>query len=67
MQMLKLRENVKAFVVMGALLAAVSACEQKEGPAERAGKEADKVVSDVGKSIEKAGENIQDAAKGDKK
>ncbi len=47
------------------MLLALSACE-KEGPAERAGKEADKAVESVGKSIEKAGENIQDAAKGEK-
>lgn len=57
---------VSAVAVAGALLFALAACE-KEGPAERAGKEADKVVSDVGKSIEKVGENIQDAAKGDNK
>jgi len=58
-------EVISAVLVAGAMLFLLSACE-KEGPAERAGKEADKVVSDVGKSIEKAGENIQDAAKGKK-
>lgn len=54
-------------LMLGALLVALSACEQKEGPAERAGKEADKALESVGKQIEKAGDNIQDAAKGNKK
>ena len=49
------------------LVIGFSACEKKEGPAERAGKQVDKAVSDVGKQIEKAGENIQDAAKDAKK
>lgn len=57
---------VSTVLLTGAMAFVLAACE-KEGPAERAGKEADKVVSDVGKSIEKAGENIQDAAKGNKK
>ena len=52
-------------LLTGAMLFVLSACE-KEGPAERAGKQADKTVADVGKQIEKAGENIQDAAKGKK-
>ena len=43
----------------------LSAC-QKEGPAERAGKEIDSTVEKAGQKIEQAGEKIQDAAK-DKK
>lgn len=54
-------------LILGTLLVALSACEQREGPAERAGKEADKALNSVGKQIEKAGDNIQDAAKGNKK
>ena len=38
-----------------------------EGPAEHAGKEVDKAVDKAGQQIEKAGDRIQDAAKGDKK
>lgn len=53
-------------LIAGAMLLALSACE-KEGPAERAGKEADKAMADIGKQIEKAGESIQDASKGEKK
>lgn len=64
--MMKLRRMIGAAVVVGALLAAVSGCQKQEGPAERAGKEADKAVEKVGQQIEKAGESIQDAAKGEK-
>ncbi|MFH1872754.1 MAG: hypothetical protein ABIK82_13090 [Pseudomonadota bacterium] len=62
---MKFGKIVSTVLLTGAMALVLVACE-KEGPAERAGKEADKVVSDVGKSIEKAGENIQDAAKGKK-
>lgn len=64
---MKFGKIVSTVLLTGAMAFVLAACEKKEGPAERAGKEADKVVSDVGKSIEKAGENIQDAAKGNKK
>jgi len=64
--MMKPGKNVSAALVIGALLAALSGC-QKEGPAERAGKEVDKATDTVGRQVEKAGESIQDAAKGDKK
>ena len=45
-----------------ALIALAGACE-KEGPAERAGKQVDKAASKVGQQVEKAGDKIQDAAK----
>jgi len=51
---------------MSALLALLAGCE-REGPAEGAGKEVDKAVDKAGQQIEKAGDRIQDAAKGDKK
>jgi len=53
-------------VAMSALLIALSGC-QKEGPAERAGKEVDTATEKVGQQIQKAGQNIEDTAKGDKK
>ncbi len=62
---MKLGKIVSTVLVTGAMLFVLSACE-KEGPAERAGKQADKTMENVGKSIEKAGDNIQDAAKGKK-
>jgi predicted small lipoprotein YifL len=65
--MIKLRKIASAAIVMGAVLAALSGCGKKEGPAEKAGKEADKAVEQVGQKIEKAGEDLQDAAKGNKK
>lgn len=65
--MLKYREAIGAVLATGAMLVALSACQQQEGPAERAGKQADKAVEKVGQQIEKAGESIQDAAKGEKK
>ncbi len=64
---MKLGKIVSTVLVAGSMLLALSACQKQEGPAERAGKEADKAVADVGKQIEKVGENIQDAAKGNKK
>lgn len=51
---------------MSVLLIALSGC-QKEGPAERAGKEVDTAAEKVGQQIEKAGQGIQDTAQGDKK
>jgi hypothetical protein len=53
-------------VAMSALLIALSGC-QKEGPAERAGKEVDAAADKVGQQIEKAGQSIQDTVQGDKK
>jgi len=65
--MLKPNKIVSASLVMGALLVTLSGCQKQEGPAERAGKEVDKAAGKVGQQIEKAGDSIQDAAKGEKK
>lgn len=59
--------TLSAALIMSALLAALSGCQKQEGPAEQAGKEMDKAVEKVGQQIEKAGDSIQDTAKGDKK
>lgn len=64
--MTKLPMKIGAAVVVAVLFAALSGCE-KAGPAERAGREVDKAMADVGKQIEKAGESIQDAAKDEKR
>lgn len=61
------RRMIAATVVVSALLLALPGCQKQEGPAERAGKEADKALANVGQQIEKAGASVQDAAKGDKK
>jgi|InoplaM3SPM_1038593.scaffolds.fasta_scaffold40251_1 hypothetical protein len=40
----------------------LSAC-QKEGPAEKAGKEVDKAGKDLGQSMEKAADSVKEATK----
>lgn len=65
--MMKLGKTFSAVLFMTAVLAALAGCQKQEGPAERAGKEVDKAVEQTGQKIEKAGDAIQDAAKGDKK
>lgn len=64
---MKLVTTVSTALVMSALLAALSGCEGREGPAEQAGEEVDKATEKAGEQIEKAGENIQDRATGDDK
>lgn len=54
-------------LVVSALLATLLGCQKQEGPAERAGKEADKALEKVGQQVEKAGEDIQKTSQGDKK
>jgi len=61
---MKFRDSAIAAAAIGALIAGLSGCQKQEGPAESAGKEIDKAIGTVGKNIEKAGEKIQDAAKG---
>jgi len=65
--MMRLRKTAAASVLMLASLAALSACQKQEGPAEQAGKEVDKAVENVGQQLEKAGDKIEDATKRDKK
>ncbi len=62
-----IRNCVSAALVMSMMILGLSACEKKEGPAERAGKEVDKTVEKAGQQLEKAGQSIQDAAKDAKK
>lgn len=64
---MKIRTSISAAMVMGILIVGLSACQKKEGPAERAGKEVDKAVESAGQQLEKAGQQIQDAAKDAKK
>jgi len=64
---MKIRTSIVAAVVMGILIVGLSACQKKEGPAERAGKEVDKAVESAGQQLEKAGQQIQDATKDAKK
>ena len=61
--MKSIRDVAFVWLAAAVLVTSLSAC-QKEGPAERAGKEIDKTVEKAGQQIEKAGQKIEDAAKG---
>jgi hypothetical protein len=61
------RNQVRGAIVMSALIAALTECQKELGPAEKAGKAVDNATEKAGQQIEKAGENIQDTAKGNKK
>lgn len=85
--MMKHGKIISAALFMGALLMALPGCQKQEGPLEKAGKEIDQAVENLGQpkegpveqagqavdnaaektgeQIEKAGDSIQDAAKGD--
>lgn len=63
---MKIQKTVSATLIMSAIIVMLSAC-QKEGPAEKAGKAVDNAVDKTGQQLEKAGDKIQDASKGDKK
>jgi hypothetical protein len=62
-----IRSGVSTALAMSILFVGLSACEKKEGPVERAGKEVDKTIEKAGQQLEKAGQSIQDAAKDAKK
>lgn len=55
-----------ALTSMAVMLSMLSACQQ-EGPAERAGKQADQAMEKLGQQVEKAGAGLQEAAKGERK
>ena len=61
--MMKIRYRALAGLAASILIVSLCACEKKEGPAERAGKQMDKAVESAGQQVEKAGQQIQDAAK----
>ena len=64
---MKAANSVIATLAMSALVLALIGCQKPEGPAEHAGKELDKAVEKAGQQIERAGDKIQDAAKGNRK
>ena len=63
---MKIKNTITTAIVMSAFVIALAGC-QKEGPAEKAGKAVDNATEKAGQQMEKAGDNIQDATKGDKK
>jgi hypothetical protein len=64
--MTKISRSVSAALIVGALVAGLSGCQKKEGPAEHVGKGIDKAVEktdqQIDKSMEKAGDKMKDAA-----
>ena len=65
--MTHLIKTIGAALLVGTLLVAIPACQKQEGPVEKAGKAVDNAMDKAGQQVEKAGDEIQDAAKGDKK
>ncbi len=64
---MKFWKSVMTVTAASAFAMVLAACPQKEGPAEHAGKEVDKAMDKAGQQIEKAGEKVQDVAKGEDK
>ena len=64
---MKSKIDVRAALLMSMFIIALTGCEKEMGPAEKAGKAVDNATEKAGQQIEKAGDNIQDAAKGNKK
>lgn len=64
---MKLGKTVGTALAISALLVALLGCDRNDGPAERAGKQLDKAVDKAEQQMEKAGDSIRDAAKGDNK
>jgi len=65
MKFMKLFATVSSTLAVSALLAVLAGC-QNEGPMQKAGKSIDSATVKAGQQIEQAGNNIQDAAKGNK-
>jgi len=63
--MMKIVKIVSTALVTSALLVPLFGCERESGPAERAGKSLDNALENTGEQVERAGDSIQDAAKGD--
>jgi flagellar hook-basal body complex protein FliE len=59
---MKVHKVVGALLVAGLALTGLSACEKKEGPAEKAGKALDQAASDISDNAKKAGEAIDKTA-----
>jgi hypothetical protein len=67
MKLTQIGSALGAAVFVGLILTAVVGCQKQEGPAERAGKAVDQATDKVGQQVEKAGDSIQNATKGNGK
>lgn len=61
--MIKIVRSSVSLVLLGILVAGLSACQKKEGPLEKAGKAIDQAAEKTGEKMEKVGEKVKDAAK----
>jgi hypothetical protein len=64
---MKINKTIGTAIMVSAIIAALAGCQKEPGPGEKAGKAVDKAIDKTGQQMEKAGDKIQDAAKGDKK
>ena len=55
------RKLFVAMVLASALTIGGFACEEKEGPAEKAGEKIDETVEEAGDKIEEAGDKVEEA------
>ena len=66
MKFSKLNTAVGTAFVLSTLLAVLPGCQKQEGPGEQMGKGVDRATEKAGQQVEKAGDKIQDTARGDK-
>ncbi|MYN14284.1 hypothetical protein GSY71_14165 [Pusillimonas sp. TS35] len=55
--------RVFAVLVLGAAVLATTGCQKEEGPAEKAGKEIDKAMTEAGKQMQAAESKLREAFK----
>ncbi|WP_079417304.1 hypothetical protein [Thiomonas intermedia] len=65
MNHLQRKHGALAMLLALSLVGGLSGCQKPEGPAEKAGKAIDNAAAQAGQQVQKAGEKIQDTAKGD--
>jgi len=66
MKQQKFNHNINTFLIISAVFLMLPACDKPEGPLEKAGKEVDQAVENLGQPkagpVEKAGQAVDDAA-----
>jgi hypothetical protein len=55
--------KINSLLAVALLGLTLSACEKKEGPAEKAGKEIDKAAKEAGQAMDKAADAVKEATK----
>lgn len=60
--MIKRQNKLAGILALGVVMLALTGCE-KEGPAEKAGKEIDKAINNAGSQIESIGKELEGALK----